>query len=228
MTNKLINSFESVRKKISQSCEKVGRDPNEVRLITVTKTWPSNVLQSVINTGNPDIGENRVQEIVQKVPVLSGNKIVHMIGHLQSNKVSKVVSLVDWIHSIDSKKLLDKVEHLCETTGSKIKILVQVNTSGEVTKSGCDPDEAYALCEAAATCSFVSFRGLMTIGPFVSDEEKIRSSFRILRKIGDQCRNLSDKPLELSMGMSGDFQIAVEEGSTMVRIGSLILGGRVF
>ena len=220
------SNLESVRSQIAQACENAGRDQKEVRLITVTKTWPAEVLQSVIDAGCPDIGENRVQEIVQKVPALSGTRVVHMIGHLQSNKVAKVVPLVDWIHSVGSRKLLNRVEQQCEINSRNINILVQVNTSGEMSKSGCDPDDAYALCKEAAGCSHVSFRGLMTIGPFVNDEEEVRESFIMLREIGNQCRDLSDKPLEFSMGMSGDFRIAIEEGSTMVRVGSLILGNR--
>jgi len=172
-TNELINRFKSVHEEIAQACKNAGRNPDEVRLITVTKTWPVDVLQSVLNTGNPDIGENRVQEIVGKVPMLSGKKIVHLIGHLQSNKVTKVVPLVDWIHSIDSEKLLTKVNQHCEKIDKKLNVLIQVNTSGEFTKSGCNPEEAYSLCERAADCSQVNFRGLMTIGPFVSDEKAV-------------------------------------------------------
>jgi pyridoxal phosphate enzyme (YggS family) len=228
VTNGLLERFESVHERIARACEKADRNRNEVRLITVTKTWPAEVLQSVLDTGNPDIGENRVQEIVEKVPALSGNKSIHMIGHLQSNKVTKVVPLVDWIHSIDSEKLLLKVDQQCEKIDKTLNVLIQVNASGELTKSGCTPEDAYSLCEKAFECSHVNFRGFMTIGPFVSDEKVIRESFVALRKTGEECQGLSDKPLELSMGMSSDYEIAIEEGSTMVRIGSLILGDRVY
>lgn len=228
MAYDLNDRYKDVQQQIAQACARVGRSYEEVRLITVTKTQPAEVLQSVIDTGYSDIGENRVQEIVQKVPLLCGEKTMHMIGHLQSNKVSKVMPFVDWIQSIDSEKLLFKVEKQCEDINKKMNILIQVNTSGEVSKSGCNPEEALTLCETAAKCSYINFRGLMTIGPLGGDDMEIRKSFIQLRTLCEKCRDLSDDPIELSMGMSGDFQIAIEEGSTMVRIGSLILGSRAY
>lgn len=184
------------------------------------------VLQSVLDQGIQDIGENRVQEIVQKVPLLTGPKTVHMIGHLQSNKVSKVIPYCDWIHSIDSEKLLYRVDNFCQSFGKTINILIQVNTSGEESKSGCLPDKALSLAEKASLCNHAIFRGFMTIGPLSDCEQKIRQSFILLRTIGEQAAHLSTQPLELSMGMSNDFPLAIEEGATMIRIGTLVLGRR--
>lgn len=222
----LVEKFREIEDQIAQSCHKAGRKPEEIRLITVTKTHPRETVQQVIDLGYPDIGENRVQEILEKVPLLSGNKVVHLVGHLQSNKVNKVVPLVDWIHSIDSEKILDRVAQQCEQLNKKVSVLIQVNTSHEETKSGCAPEEAFALCEKAARNRWLLFRGLMCIGPLGGDEAAIRKSFITLRTIGRECKQLTGQPFELSMGMSDDFSIAIEEGSTMVRIGSRILGQR--
>jgi len=228
MIDNLKDKYLKIEEQIEQVCNKAGRDKKQIRLITVTKTRTAEVLQSVIDTGYPDIGENKVQEIVQKIPVLTGEKTVHMIGHLQSNKVSKVVPLVDWIHSIDSEKLLNKVEQYCENSENKMNILIQVNTSGEETKSGCSTSDALSLCEKAMNCANVHFRGFMTIGPLFGTDKEVRQCFENLRLLGEQCYDVSNKPIELSMGMSSDFQIAIEEGSTMIRIGTLILGSREY
>ncbi len=224
----LTENFRRVHEQIAQACSKAGRKTEDVRLITVTKTYPSEVLQSVINTGHRDIGENRVQEIVQKVPILSGEKAIHMIGHLQTNKAAKVVPLVEWIHSIDSERLFYKVEQQCEKINKKLNVLVQVNTSGEDTKSGCRPEYTLKLCEIVAKSNILDFRGLMTIGLLGGNEKETRRCFMQLREIGEKCSSLTDNNLELSMGMSNDFQIAIEEGATMIRIGSLILGARKY
>ncbi len=226
MVTQLDIQFKKVHEEIEQACQRVARDPGSVRLITVTKTWPAEVLQAVVDSNHPDIGENRVQEIIEKVPKLSDNRTIHMIGHLQSNKVSKVVPLVDWIHSIDSEKLLSKVDHYCKVINRRVKVLVQVNTSNETAKSGCDPVDAPSLCEKASQCEYVDFRGLMTIGPWTTNLQAVRNSFKQLKSIGECCQHLVQGNFELSMGMSGDFAMAIEEGATMIRVGSRILGER--
>ncbi len=228
MITNLKEKFQNVYEQITYACNKVERNPNEVKLVSVTKTWPVHIVQSVLDINELNIGENRVQEIVQKTPLLKGNKIIHMIGHLQTNKVAKVVPLVDWIHSIDSEKLLNKVDQCCRENNKKINILIQVNTSKEDSKSGCSPEKAYMLCEKATQCDSVNFKGLMCIGPLTNNEKEIRNSFINLKKIGERVKNLSNHSIELSMGMSSDYKIAIEEGSTIVRIGSLIFGNRVY
>jgi pyridoxal phosphate enzyme (YggS family) len=214
-----------LRSRIADACSNTTRKISDIRIIVVTKTHPVETAQGVIDAGLSDIGENRVQEIQEKAPVLNGNRTVHLIGHLQSNKVLKAVPLVDWIQSVDSIELLKRIESACEKYQKKINVLIQVNTSGEQTKSGCSTDEAIRLCESAASSSQVAFHGLMTIGPLVAEEKLIRESFVKLRRISEQCKGMADK-IELSMGMSSDFMWAIKEGSTMIRVGSLLLGNR--
>ena len=224
----LAQNFTEIIDSIAQTCLKVNRKPDEVRLITVTKTHLWQTMQSVLDLGHCDLGENKVQEIVEKVPLLSGEKTIHLIGHLQSNKVNKVVGLVDWIHSIDSEDILLKVAGQCDMISKKVAVLIQVNTSHEETKSGCEPEDAVRLCRLAAEDARVVFKGLMTIGPLGGNEQAIRKSYSMLRELRTACAAFAAGPLELSMGMSDDYEIAIEEGSTMVRIGSKILGQRVY
>lgn len=220
MDPELRDRYDKVMDRIANACAKVGRHPSSVRLVVVTKTHGASVLQSVIDLGIKDLGENRVQEIEEKVPQLRGEFCMHLIGHLQTNKIAKVLPYAQWIESIDSERLLDKVDEKAGELGKRPTILVQVNTSGEQSKSGCAPDEAIDLCQRAQACVNLDFRGLMTIGPLGANEVQTRKSFELLRKIGDK---LSVSSPDLSMGMSGDFEWAIEEGSTIVRIGSLLL-----
>ncbi len=216
--------LESVRDRIRCACTKAGRSPDSVRLIAVTKNHPASTLQELINLGVRDLGENRVQEIEQKVPLLDGDFTMHMIGHLQTNKVQKVLPLVGWVQSVDREKLVQRIEAL--HSGPKLKVLLEVNTSGELSKSGCAPEECEALCERVKSSPALDLRGLMTIGPLYGDEKSVRGAFSQLRSLSVKCCSCLEKP-ELSMGMSGDFEWAIEEGSTMVRIGTLLVGERV-
>ena len=224
-TQNLQTRISQLNTRIAAACGRCGRLPDSVKTVVVTKTHPAETLQAVIDTGIADIGENKVQEIVQKAPLLTGTRCLHMVGHLQTNKVNKVVPLVDWIHSVDSVRLLEKIDTACDREGKRIKVLVQVNTSAEESKSGIEPENALGLCEKAAQCANVEFRGLMTIGPWDGGEQDTRLSFIQLRELGEQCSGLCDK-IELSMGMSGDFEWSIEEGATIIRIGSLLLGER--
>jgi pyridoxal phosphate enzyme (YggS family) len=224
MENELRKKLESVQERIFKACEISKRPVQSVRLIAVTKTQPAEVLQKLIDLGIRDLGENRVQEIVAKVPGLNGEFTMHMIGHLQTNKVSKVLPFVKWIQSIDREPLIAKIEKHHQSA-DKINALLEVNTSGEASKSGCDPSECRALAERIASSPALKFCGLMTIGPLEGDEISVRRSFSLLRELGERCSDLSSR-IELSMGMSNDFEWAIQEGSTMVRIGSLLLGER--
>lgn len=227
MPDNLKDRIKKIKEDIAQASATAGRPEDAVRLVIVTKTYPASLLQEILDTGHFDIGENRVQEITEKAPLLKGDKVIHMVGHLQTNKVAKVVPLVDWIQSVDSERVLRKIEENCEKLSRKMNILIQVNTSGEETKSGCGPHEAADLCSKASESKNLEFRGLMTIGPLYGGEKEARKSFIMLRELG---RSLADpsQRFELSMGMSADFRWAIEEGSTMVRIGSLILGERAY
>ncbi len=214
-----------LRENLERICAKAHRSPDSVRTIVVTKTHPVEAVQAVLDAGAIEIGENKVQEIVAKMPALRGDPTMHMIGHLQSNKVNKVVPLVSWIQSVDRESLLEKIDAKCAELGRTLNILVQVNTSGEESKSGCRPEEALELCEKATGKEHVRLRGFMTIGPLEGDESQTRRSFAQLRRLAEDLSKIVVEP-ELSMGMSGDYQWAVEEGSTMIRVGSVIMGRR--
>lgn len=212
---------------ISQACEKAKRERNSVKLIAVTKTYPADLAQTVINCGVADIGENRPQEIIEKMPQLSGNFNMHLIGQLQSNKVRKMIGLAKYIHSVDRTSLLEKID----TIGSELEIvtniLVQVNTSGEESKSGCAIEEAIGLCELAAEKKYAKFCGLMTVGPLTENIGEIEKSFETLAKIGEKVNSFCENgKCELSMGMSGDFGLAIQYGATMIRVGTRIFGAR--
>ena len=224
---RLLANVETVENRINQACARTGRPRNSVRLIAVTKTHPVTTVQTLIDIGIRDIGENRVAEIEAKAPLLRGDYAMHMVGRLQTNKVGHVLPHVTWIQSIDREKLVSRIE-FCSTGAErtqKIKALVEVNTSGEASKSGCGPDECKALCERVRESGALEYRGLMTIGPLDGTESETRESFALLRKLAEGCAE-KGKPSELSMGMSGDFEWAIEEGATIIRIGSALLGAR--
>jgi pyridoxal phosphate enzyme (YggS family) len=224
MNTVLAQRLELIQSQIGDSCRSAGRNPGSVRLIAVTKTHPVSVIQELIELGIRDIGENRVQEIASKIPLLNGNFEVHMIGHLQTNKVAAVLPLINWIHSIDRIRLIEKIEQYHDD-GIKIPVLVEVNTSGEISKTGCTPQESRELCERISQSAALQLRGLMTIGPLEGGEKDVRNSFILLRNLSEKIHDLCPSP-ELSMGMSSDFLWAIEEGSTMVRIGSALIGAR--
>jgi pyridoxal phosphate enzyme (YggS family) len=215
----LRQNMEIVKERIEKACQKSGRNAGDVTLVVVTKNHPVQTIQAILDLGIRDIGENRVREIEEKVPVLHGDFSLHMIGHLQTNKAAKVVPLVDWVQSVDSSRLAEKIDAALRQDAlreKKLKALVEVNISGEASKSGCASRECYSLCEKIAS---------LTIGPLTGGETATRKAFETLRKLGEQCRHFTGGSV-LSMGMSSDFDWAIEEGSTMVRIGSLILGNR--
>jgi len=226
MIEQIRDRLRLLREEIAGACEKAGRSPDEITVIVVTKNHPVEVLQACIDAGNPAIGENRVQEILQKAPYLHGNRSVHLVGHLQTNKVGKVAPLVEWVHSVDTQKLAEKLNSQCMALNKKMNVLVQVNTSDEESKSGCAPLDAVMLCEKVSLYPFLNFRGLMTIGLLGGTGKQTRQCFVKLRSIGEQCAGLTGDRVELSMGMSDDFKIAIEEGATMIRIGTYILGSR--
>jgi PLP dependent protein len=217
--------YRSLQDRIAAVCSRCGRNPSDVRIVVVTKTHPIETVQALIDAGIRDIGENHVQEIEAKVPHLRGTFDMHLIGHLQSNKVNKAVPLVSWIQSIDSVRLADRVNAAAQACQKRIKTLVQVKTSAEETKSGCAPEECTGLAAHVVACANLEFRGLMTIGPLSAPEAQTRASFTALRECAGQCRQWCPRP-ELSMGMSADFAWAIEEGATIIRVGTLLLGNR--
>jgi len=205
-----------VRARIDAAAERAGRDPASVRLIGASKTVEAARLERFVAAGLVDLGENRVQEAEAKAG-LSG-VTWHLIGHLQSNKARKAVALFEWIHSVDSPRLADALDRIASELGRKPRVLVEVNTSGETSKHGVSPDDARGLVDYVAGLPHLSLEGLMTIGPLEGDP---RPAFQGLRKLRDET-GLN----ELSMGMSGDFEVAIVEGATMVRIGTTLFGRR--
>ncbi len=221
----IAEKLDVIEKRICSACEKAGRSRDEVKLIAVSKRQPAEAVLEAAAAGQVLFGENRVQEAQAKIPMCPPNLQWHLIGHLQSNKAKIAASgLFRMIHSVDSEKLLRALD---EQAALPLPILLQVNVSGEGSKSGCAPGEAAALIEAANGCAQVEVHGLMTIPPFTPVPEKARTHFARLRELRDELQLSTGTPLpELSMGMSNDFEIAIQEGATFVRVGTDIFGQR--
>jgi pyridoxal phosphate enzyme (YggS family) len=220
----------AVRARISASAARAGRRPEEVRLIAISKTVGLDHIRAAVAAGQQEFGENRVQEALQKIGESTEIPVRwHLVGHLQSNKVRKAVGPFAWIHSVDSVDLLERIDAIAAEVGASPELLVQIDLAGEPTKHGAPPDEIRLMFERAARCRAARVRGLMVLPPLVDDPEAVRPFFRRLREIRDALaddgveRHLLD---QLSMGMSHDFEVAVEEGATMVRVGTAIFGPR--
>ena len=195
----------------------------------MTKTWPADVVQQAVEAGALILGENRVQEVEAKAGVVTGPVSWHLIGHLQRNKVKVALSLFDLIHSVDSMRLAQEISRRAKQANMTARVLVQVNSSGEDSKFGVSPDAARDLVGQISELDYVKIEGLMTIGAFVADPENARPNFVALRKVRDHIAMEMPHVLmqTLSMGMTNDFEVAIEEGATMVRVGTAIFGGRV-
>ncbi len=221
----ITENLKSIEERIAAACENAGRPRNDVKLVAVSKRKPAKAVIDAAEAGQILFGENRVQEAQTKIPMCPKQLHWHLIGHLQGNKARLAASgLFRMIHSVDSEKLIRSLD---EYAVSPLPILIQVNISGEGSKSGCAPDEVAALIDAANSCSQVEVHGLMTIPPFTPYPEKARAHFSNLRNIRDDLQETTGTPLpELSMGMSNDFEIAIQEGATFIRVGTDIFGGR--
>ena len=219
-----------IRRRLVRSAERAGRRPTDVRLVAVSKTFPISHVLAAHAAGQWLFGENRVQEALEKIALLSDTPIEwHLVGHLQSNKARKAATSFACIHSIDSVELLRRVDGAAEEDGRQPELLIEVDLAGEPTKHGTAVDTLHAIFEAAAECRAVRVTGLMVLPPLMDDPEDARPYFRRLREIRDELagRGVPRSMLgELSMGMSHDFEIAVEEGATLVRVGTAIFGGR--
>lgn len=219
----------AVRDRIDAACLRSGRDSGEVGIVAVTKTHPPEAVEAVRAAGLGDAGENRVQELEQKVAAVGRDTMRwHLIGRLQRNKVKRALELADLIHSVDSHRLARKISEEALSSGRRAEVLVQLNVSGEATKGGFGADEAEDAIGEICALQGVSVVGLMTMAPFVDDEKVLRSVFSKTRQIAERAAQSIDdfEARHLSMGMSGDFEIAVEEGSTLVRLGTILLGER--
>lgn len=223
----LKENLQKIYRRIAEAEKRSGRSPGSVCLIGASKEVDTNVLKKIHEFGLLQLGENRAQELKEKARQLSYDVIWHFIGHLQKNKVRDVVPIVSWIHSVDSISLAHEIEKKAAQLDKKINVLIEVNLSGESTKHGVSPEEAISLALEILKLPHLKLQGLMTLPPFFENAEEARPFFRHLRKLRDGLMNqLKIEFTELSMGMSHDFEIAIEEGSTMVRIGSAIFGKR--
>ena len=227
MNASLQERVDAVIERMAQACARCGRDLSSVQLIAVSKTYEAEAIRAASECGLRVFGESKVQEAKAKIPLCPGNLTWHMIGHLQRNKVGLAVELFDRIHSVDSQRLLEAVDHASSEAGKTMPVLLEVNVSGEASKFGLPPEDVPAVLTAANGLNHVTVVGLMTMPPFTDEPEKARAHFRKLRELRDQWRDELGFGLEeLSMGMSHDFEVAIEEGATWVRVGTAIFGER--
>jgi pyridoxal phosphate enzyme (YggS family) len=223
------DNLDRVRERIGLACARSGRSPDEVTLVAVTKTVPPDRIQEAVDAGIGILGENRVQEAESKIKSVEGVTAWHMVGHLQRNKAARAVELFDMIQSVDSIRLAREADRRCREAGRSMDILMEVNTSGESTKFGVRPEAAVDLVGEVSGLANLAVKGLMTIGAFTDKEEVIGACFRTLRGLAEDVRRACFSNVEmryLSMGMTSDFETAIEEGSNMVRIGTAIFGAR--
>lgn len=219
------------RQNIDRACQRAGRGTEEVELIAVSKTKPLSMLQEAYEAGVRDFGENKVQELVDKYEALPKDIRWHMIGHLQRNKVKYLVGKVYLIHSVDSLRLAQEIQKEAEKKQTEVNILVEVNVAGEESKFGSSREETLRLVEEIALLPSVHIQGLMTVAPYVEDPEENRVIFADLRQLAVDIKqeNIDNVNMHvLSMGMTGDYQVAVEEGATYVRVGTGIFGNRSY
>ena len=219
-----------VREAVARAADAAGRNPDSIRLVAVGKRFPAEAIEAIYRAGQRDFGENRVQEAEEKVPALPADIRWHLVGHLQANKTAKAIPLFSLIHSVDSAKLARRLDRQAGEAGRSLEALVQVDLAGETTKSGLPPEELPELLEEAREFRHLALRGLMILPPFHPDPQEVRPYFRSLREISEdlQGRGLlgATGEVALSMGMSHDFPVAVEEGATLVRVGTSIFGER--
>ncbi len=223
----ILGRLDAVRDRMSSACERAGRRPDDVRLVAVSKTYPPEMIEAAVRGGCDCFGESRLYEALPKMDACPGNLEWHFIGHLQRNKVQQVVPAFALIHAVDSLRLLERIETVAEAVGKRAAICLEVNVSGEASKFGLAPAEVPEVLEAVNGMPHVDVRGLMTMAPFTPDAEAARPVFRRLRECRDRWAEQSGFALEtLSMGMSNDFEVAIEEGATLVRVGTCIFGKR--
>lgn len=225
----LKENLAEVQSRVEQACKRAGRNVAEVTLIAVSKTKPVTDLQEIYNAGVRDFGENKVQEMCDKMEKMPKDINWHMIGHLQRNKVKYIVGNVALIHSVDSYRLAEEINIQAKKKGIVVPILVEVNIADETTKFGVSKEDAMELVRQIASLDALSIKGLMTIAPYVVDPEENRAYFRKIKELSVDIdnQNIDNVSMDiLSMGMTGDFEVAIEEGATMVRVGTGIFGKR--
>lgn len=225
----ILENIKHVEENIIKSCEKVGRDPKEVTLIAVSKTKPYTAIEEALPSGVLDYGENKVQELTEKYEILPKDIRWHMIGHLQRNKVKYLVGKVELIHSVDSLRLANQIETEFAKKNEIANILIEVNMANEESKFGITSETTEQLVREISKLEHVRIKGLMTIAPYTDNPETNRVYFRNMKKLSVDIteKNIDNVSMNvLSMGMTGDYQVAIEEGATMVRVGTGIFGER--
>lgn len=224
-------NINQVLENIKNACKKSGRNPEDVTLIAVSKTKPLPMPQEAYEAGSRNFGENKVQEIMDKYPNLPSDIRWHMIGHLQRNKVKYIIDKVALIHSVDSLRLANEISNQAQKKQVDVDILIEVNIAGEESKFGTSREEVFQLVEEIAKLPNIFIKGLMTIAPFVANPEDNRKYFRQIRELSVDImnKNIDNVTMSvLSMGMTGDYMVAIEEGATMVRVGTGIFGERTY
>ncbi|MDH4210558.1 MAG: YggS family pyridoxal phosphate-dependent enzyme [candidate division WOR-3 bacterium] len=220
------DNVERLMMQIDRAAARSGRNPDEITIVAVSKSFPAEIIEEALACGIKIFGENRVQEASQKHSVIGEKVDWHMVGHLQTNKVKEALKIFKMIQSLDSLRLAQEIE---KRTTSKIECLIEINTSKEPTKFGISPNEAFDFYESVKKCKKIDVRGLMTIGPgwAIENPEASRLCFRMLRDLRDEMSQEFDQPFPvLSMGMTADYEVAIAEGSTMIRVGTAIFGPR--
>jgi len=220
-------NFNTVRANIDRAAKQAGRDPQDITLVAVSKTFPAEAIEAATAAGATDIGESRIQEAIPKIDRLGSITRWHLIGHLQSNKAKKAVEYFDMIQSLDSVELAEKVSHHAADLNKRIDCLIEMNSSGEESKFGLPPEETPRAAQQMMALPGINLCGLMTIGPWTTNEGCIKKAFEFTRQtFENMCRELGPQFMTLSMGMSSDYELAIACGSTMVRVGTAIFGAR--
>ena len=227
----LATRIEKIRRAVVTAATRAHRSADDVRLVAVSKTHPAGSVREAIAAGQVDFGENRVQEAETKIPEVGRDAARwHLIGHLQSNKARRAVELFDWIHSVDSIDLAHRLDRVCvEVDREELPVLIQVDLGREATKTGVEEKGLREVVDVVRACDRLRLMGLMTLPPFFDDAEKARPYFKRLRELRDEFRKegvFGERPGDLSMGMTHDFEIAIEEGATIIRVGTAIFGER--
>ncbi len=223
----IATNLEKVEARIIAACEKAGRARKEVCLLVVSKSWPAETVFQAVDAGATVFGENKVQEAIAKAPLLPDRIVWHLIGNLQKNKVRKALPVFNTIHSLDSLDLAQQMNRIAAELGLYPNVYLQINLAAEASKFGFNPDALRAELETLLALDRLQIQGLMIIPPFDPDPEVVRPAFRQLREFRDELAAESGVPLTgLSMGMSHDFEVAIEEGSTIIRVGTAIFGDR--
>jgi pyridoxal phosphate enzyme (YggS family) len=229
METDIVSNIMNIRQRMAAAAERSGRNPADIQLMAVSKTVPPERIREALDAGITWFGENYVQEAREKIPAIDQNASWHMIGHLQTNKVKYVVHLFDWIHSVDRLELAKELDKRAAQNQRTLKVLIEVNVSGEASKNGMEPSRVLEFVRQISVLPNLSVQGLMTMPPYSDNPEDARPFFIALRRLRDEIasENIPGVQMkELSMGMTDDFEVAIEEGATIIRVGRAIFGER--